>query len=540
MAHPIALAALTALEATPRGTASQAADAGFDRRTKASAKRSRCFGRAGLLLAGLSCAWPSHAAGTSEGDPKQVLEYHQNAARSGLFIVPSLTWEKARNLHADPNFHAEVAGPVYAQPLYWRSRDSGKALLLVATEQNIVYALDAETGAVSWKTSLGPPVRRSSLPCGNIDPLGITGTPAIDERAQAVYVAAMVTSGGIAKHLVFGLSLKDGALLPGWPFDVEAGLKANGKPFDSAVQNQRGALTVLDDAVYVPYGGHFGDCGDYRGWVIAVSLRSPHTVRSWSTGARGGGIWAAGGIGWDGRDIYFATGNTIGAQGWSGGEAVIRLDLDLSYSRKPQDFFAPSDWRELDQTDADLGATNPLLLSLPGSTPAELVLALGKDGKAYLLDRQNLGGIGGNLLAKRVSSDAIRTAPAHFSASGAEYVAFQGRGFDCPADTKGDLTALRIAAGSPPALSVVWCAQENGRGSPIVTTTDGHANPIVWVVGAEGDNRLHGFRGDTGAVLFSGGGPAEQMTLVRRFQTLIAAGGRLYVAADQHVYAFAY
>ena len=538
MADPITLAALTALEPTP--PASCAADAGFDRRTKAFARGSRYFGCWVLVLAGLSCAWPSHAAGTSESDPKQVLEYHQNAARSGLFIAPSLTWEKARNLHADPNFHADVAGPVYAQPLYWRSRDSGKALLLVATEQNIVYALDAETGAVFWKTLLGPPVRRASLPCGNIDPLGITGTPAIDEGAQTVYIAAMVNVAGIAKHVIFGLSLKDGALLSGWPFDVEAGLKASGKPFDSAVQNQRGALTVFGDTVYVPYGGHFGDCGDYRGWAIAVSLRSPHTVRSWSTSARGGGIWAAGGVGREGRDIYFATGNTIGAQAWGGGEAVIRLGLDLSYSHKPQDFFSPSDWRELDRTDADLGGTNPLVLSLPGATPPQLVLALGKDGKAYLLDRQNLGGIGGNLLVKKVSSDPIRTAPARFSASDAEYVAFQGRGFDCPADTKGDLTVLRIAAGSPPALTVAWCALENGRGSPIVTTTDGHANPIVWAVGAEGDNRLHGFRGDTGAVVYSGGGPAEQMTLVRRFQTLIAAGGRLYVAADQHVYAFAY
>jgi len=74
----------------------------------------------------------------------------------------------------------------------------------------------------------------------------------------------------------------------------------------------------------------------------------------------------------------------------------------------------------------------------------------------------------------------------------------------------------------------------------MVTTTDGKANPIVWAVGAEGDNRLHGFRGDTGAVVFSGGGAAETMSEVRRFQTLIAAGRHLYVAADQHIYAFGF
>ena len=496
-----------------------------------------------LLVVWFVAGTQSYAAVTSDSSKsatQEVLEHHQNATRSGLFVAPSLTWDRARNLHRDPNFHADVAGPVYAQPLYWRVPGSAKALLLVATEQNIVYALDAETGATAWKTLLGPPVPHSALPCGNIDPLGITGTPVIAERSQAIYLNAMVNgkSGGPPKHFVFALSLKDGSVLSGWPIDVETALKANGKTFNSSVQNQRGALTVVGETIYVPYGGHFGDCGDYRGWVVAVSLQPPHAVRSWSTGARGGGIWAPGGISADSRSIYLATGNTIGARAWSDGETVIRLGLDLSFSGKPQDFFAPPDWQELDAVDADLGGTNPLLFGLPGATASELVLALGKDGKAYLLDRQNLGGIGGSVAVKKVSSDAIRTAPAYFSSTNEVFVAFAGRGIDCPAGTQGDLTVIRIAAGSPPNLSVAWCAAESGRGSPIVTTTDGKANPIVWGIGAEGDNRLHGFRGDTGAVLFSGGGPAEAMTQVRRFQTLIVAGGRLYVAADQRIYAF--
>ena len=71
-----------------------------------------------------------------------------------------------------------------------------------------------------------------------------------------------------------------------------------------------------------------------------------------------------------------------------------------------------------------------------------------------------------------------------------------------------------------------------------MTTTDGHSNPIVWIVGAEGDNRLHGFRGDTGEPLFSG--PAQPMRGLRRFQTLIATEERLYVAADGTVYAFGF
>jgi hypothetical protein len=102
------------------------------------------------------------------------------------------------------------------------------------------------------------------------------------------------------------------------------------------------------------------------------------------------------------------------------------------------------------------------------------------------------------------------------------------------------LTVLRIAAGSPPRLSTAWCGAVRGRGAPIVTTTDGRSDPIVWMVGAEGDNQLHAFRGDTGEPLFTGGGRDGAMTGLRRFQTLIATAERLYVAADGRVYAFAF
>ena len=73
-----------------------------------------------------------------------------------------------------------------------------------------------------------------------------------------------------------------------------------------------------------------------------------------------------------------------------------------------------------------------------------------------------------------------------------------------------------------------------------MTTTDGHSDPIVWTVGAEGDGRLRGFNGQTGAVLFNGGGAAGAMSGLRRFQTLIATADRLYVAADGRIYAFAF
>jgi outer membrane protein assembly factor BamB len=501
----------------------------------------RCHPGLLLLLGALAVTVQGHAADTP-GATTEVLEQHGDVERSGLYVVPDLTWEAAAHLKRDPTFHAEVAGPVYAQPLYWHVSGSDGARLLVATEQNIVYALDSRSGAVAWKWSLGPAVARSSLPCGNIDPLGITGTPAIDSRRQAVYLDAMVgdkASGG-PRHKIFALSLKDGSVLPGWPVDVEAALKSSGRTFHSEVQNQRGALAIAGDVVYVAYGGHFGDCGNYHGWIVSVALDAPHAVRSWSTRARAGGVWAPGGVASHGRTVYFATGNTMGTDRWGDGEAVIRLGPDLTFSAQPQDFFTPSDWASLDESDADLGGTNPLLVKLPDATRSELMLALGKDGNAYLLDARKLGGIGGNLLRKRVSSSAIRTSPAYVAMENAALVAFQGGGVDCPRGTGGDLAMLRITGGSPPSLGVAWCASAQGRGSPIITTSDGRANAIVWIVGAEDSNRLRGFRADTGAVVFGGGGPADAMSEVRRFQAPIVVGRRLYIAADRQVYAFVF
>jgi outer membrane protein assembly factor BamB len=472
---------------------------------------------------------------------QSVLTYHGSSDRHGNFIAPSLNWQRVRLLHLDPSFQPRFSGHVYAQPLYWQPPGSSTAMLIVATEDNGVHAIDAKSGKEIWATSLGRPVQLSTQPCGNIDPLGITGTPVIEESTQAIYLDALVADASGPHHRIFALSLKDGSTLSGWPVDVAAALAARSQRFNSRFQNQRGALTILDGRVYVPFGGHFGDCGDYRGWVIGIRLQDPHEIVTWSTRGRGGGIWAPGGISSDGRSLFVATGNTIDATTWNDGEAVFRLTAELRRDDQPQNFFAPSDWRKLDSLDADLGGTNPLSLDLASvaGRPKPLVLALGKDGRAYLLNRDNLGGIGGSLAAARVSQSPIRTAPAAYPGSDGMFVAFRGQAADCPAPRlASNLMALKISDGSPPSMATAWCAAFEGEASPVVTTTDGRSNPIVWIVGAEGDGRLHGYRGDTGEPLFLGGGPDDVMIGLRHFQTVLPAGGRLYVAADRRIYAF--
>ena len=483
-----------------------------------------------------------HGAGpAASGLDATVPQYHNSPARTGLYIVPTLTERAAARLHRESASRVPLQGPTYAQPLFWAATYPGdRDLIFVATEKNQVYAIDASNGSVTWQRSLGAPVPLRTLPCGNIDPLGITGTPVIDSASRTLFLDALTTPDGgrTKKHLIVALSIDDGATRPGWPVDVSAAVRAGAVGFDSAVQNQRGALALLGGTLYVPYGGHFGDCGGYHGWVVGVPIDQPAAPRGWATRARGGGVWAPGGLASDGTALYAATGNTFGATTWADGEAIIRLRPGPTFSGRSVDYFTPADWRELDDTDTDLGGSGPLLLEVPGARPSSLVVALGKNGDAYLLDRANLGGIGAPLAHRHVSERPIINAAAAYATAAGSYIAFRGRGSGCPAGQSGDLIALRIVPTAPPTINVAWCTTASGRGSPIVTTVDGRSEAIAWTIAAEMDNRLRGFDGDTGRPIFAGGGPGDQLSFVRRFQTPIVARGRIIVAADDQLVAF--
>ncbi len=487
------------------------------------------------LWRGLSLLMAAAAGLGGAAADQSVVTYHAAADRSGLYVAPALTWAKAPTVRLDTGFHATVDGAVYAQPLYWvPPAGGGAARIIVATEQNFVYALDASTGAQIWETSLGAPVPRSALPCGNINPMGVTGTPTIDPTTGIVYLEAYVqTSSGGPRHMVFGLSLATGKLAPGWPVDVANGLAALNRGFNNAPQGQRSALTLVNGKLYVPYAGHFGDCGTYNGMVVGFNLAKPGVFGFWSTETTGGGSWGQSGVAFDGSSMFVTTGNTFSSSNssWGGGEAVIRLPATLTNPAQDADFFAPTNWQFLDQNDLDLGGTS----AIPIDTPvAARVLALGKDGNAYLLNRENLGGIGHAIAVTQVSTSAIRTAMATYPGAGTAMVAFEGQGAACPSGQSGNLVMLKI---TPSAIATAWCASFTGSGAPIATTTDGKSNPIVWVVGAQGDGQLYGFRGTDGKLLVTAAGGSAP---IQGFQTILWANGRFYVAADGAVYAFVY
>ena len=167
----------------------------------------------------------------------------------------------------DTKFNATISGHVYAQPLFWKPKSAKRGLVVVATESNNVYALDEANGKVVWQNLIGNAMPLSQLPCGNIDPMGITGTPVIDPATGTLYFDAMTKTSNGARHMVHALSLTDGSELSGWPLDMQAAI---GGGWDSSVQGERSGLLFFKGTLYVVYGGHFGDCGSYRGTVAQI------------------------------------------------------------------------------------------------------------------------------------------------------------------------------------------------------------------------------------------------------------------------------
>ena len=462
-----------------------------------------------------------------------VTEHHNHDSRDGLYIDPAFTFTAAAALTRDTNFNGTISGNVYAQPLYIEGGPGGRAMVIAVTESNNVYTLDAASGKVIWQDHVGAPVPLANLPCGDINPLGITGTPIVDLASRTLFLDAMTTpdNGATKQHLIYALNVDTGTTNAGWPVNVNSNAVSGTIIFNSIYQNERGALAIVSNIVYVPYGGHFGDCGQYRGWLVGVAEHNPTNVMAWATTNTGGGMWAVGGPASDGASPFIATGNTFGAGTiWGGGEAIIRFLTGPVFSALTNDYWAPTNWPSLDSGDTDLGGSGALLVEVPGATPSKLVVSLGKDGNAYLLNRTNLGGINLPLAQAHISSSKIIQAAA-------AYQTILGTHVVCCGNTS-NLIAFRINATSPPTITSAWTANQNGRGSPFVTSTDGTNNVIVWGIGSEGSQRLQGFNATNGAVIYAGGGANELMTGTRRFNTAIAARGRIYVANDNKVYAF--
>jgi len=491
-----------------------------------------------LIIAALFCR-----TAVAAPEPVNVTQFHNHESRDGLYIDSAFIQSSAANLTRDLNFDGTIVGNVYAQPLYIENGPGGKAMIIVATESNNVYALDAGNGTIIWRRNVGDPVSADDLICTKFNPMGITGTPIVDLASRALFLDAMITPDGgtTKKHLILSLNVDTGDINPGWPVDVDAATY-NGIHFDASIQQQRPALGIVGNILYVGYGSMM-DCSLFHGWLVGVPIDDPANITAWAaaTKTHGGPIWGVGGIASDGKNPFVITGNTFSPPNWQGGEAVIGFQPGPIFSGSPADYWVPENWLNLDSFDEDLGSSGPLLVDVPDATPSHLVVALGKDRNVYLVNRDNLGGISAPIAVSQVASSTIIQAAVTYRTKPSTHVAFRANN-----DGNTVLSAFRITPTNPPAIASGWNVNRGsgGCGSPFVTSTDGNNNMIVWVVGTEdhatgGDQRLHGYDGDSGAVVYDGGGPNELMAETHYYSTTgIVARGRIYVAGDNKVYAF--
>ncbi len=375
---------------------------------------------------------------------------------------------------------------VYAEPLVYHGR------VYVATENDTVYALDQTTGTVAWRSHLGTPVPGSSLPCGDIDPLGITGTPVIDPTSNTIFV--VTESGPPIGHALIGLDASTGVprvLASGDPW-----------PVIPVTHQQRPALALANGRVYWAYGGLAGDCGNYHGTVLSVRTDGTDPTEYVVPTPNQGAIWAPSGPAIDAAgNVWVSTGNGASSTTFDHGDAVIELGPTL----RERGYFAPSNWAALNQSDLDLGSTGPLLL------PDGLVFQSGKSGDTYLIRQSNPGGIGGQVASLSIGCNSS----GGNAALGASivYVTCQG-----------GTRALLVGPG--PTLRLLWQGPTDANGSPVV---DGGT---VWVVGVD-SGVLYALDPLTGSVR-----QAIPVGHARHFTSPTIAAGAVIVATDTTVQAF--
>lgn len=293
--------------------------------------------------------------------------YHLNNQRTGYLASTPDPHSLA------PLWSMHLDGAVYAEPLVVGNH------VIVATEGDSLYALDPATGTTQWHTQVGTPVPQSSLPCGDIDPLGITGTPVYDPATGLVFAVAEITG---PAHILVGLDVNTGKI------KVRRSADTNG--MDPRAHQQRGALTLANGMIYIPYGGLDGDCSDYIGRVVASQTDGQGALLSYQVPtAREAGIWAPPGASVDASgNLFVAVGNGASTQGqWDHSDSILKLSPTL----KLEDGFAPAAWGPENAADEDLGSQGPVLL------PNNLLFTAGKSGKGYILHSDALGGVGGQI-----------------------------------------------------------------------------------------------------------------------------------------------
>jgi hypothetical protein len=479
-----------------------------------------------------------------------VLTNKNDNYRSGLNSSETLLNSTSVNLTTFGKLGAiSVDGYVQAQPLYYANlgiNGGTHNVVFVATMHDSVFAFDADSGQQYWQTSFINPsagvttVSGAKQGCTGVtgfNEIGILSTPVIDNTTNTLYVIAKTaeTSGSTTNYVfrLHALDITTGLEVFGGP--VVIGGTADGISFAAQNLLQRTSLLLANGTIYLGFGSNGCDL-NARGWVMAYSastLQQTGIMVTQPDNAYGSSVWQSGtGFAADSNGyIYFVTANglfNVGVTYPDLGDSVVKASLG-SNGLSEVDYFTPFDQANMAANDLDLGAAGVLLLPDQAGTYAHEMIATGKPGNIYLINRDNLGqynSANNNQIPQYIPAalGEMHGNPIYWN----NYVYFLAQ--------QDNLKAYSLTNG---VLSNTPVAQTASRlttiGLPVVSA-NGTSNGIVWLVrNIKGTPLMSAYDALSLTLLYDSGMAAngrDSLGVVPHFATPTVANGKVYAGTQ--------
>jgi hypothetical protein len=432
-------------------------------------------------------------------------------------------------------------------------------VVYVVTENNTVYAIDANVGTVLLSRSLGKPVRWP-LGCNNNAPnVGINSTPVIDSATNTLYLITYIQESSGPVHRLHALDL--GTLADkSTPQTVAAShTLSDGTTFtfNAAYQRQRPGLLLANGNVYAGFGSFCDfNANLSRGWMLGwnASTLAPLSANRLNDNQANSpnsfflsSVWMSGygPAADDSGNILFVTGNSDYSGSTYDGvtnlqESVVKVSANLT---SVLDLFTPSNQSSLDQEDADFGSGGVMVLpDQPGSTP-HLAVAAGKYGDMYLMNEDDLGGystttnnvlgtyyVGGCWCGQSYFVDPIDGLARVVSSGGNTVNVWKLQTSSSPKLTSAGHASIASGAQDPGFFTSI---SSNGNAGPIIWVLSrpvSQANDKVWLYAFDPDNKMSTlFKGLAGYWPNQGG----NSNLVP-----VVANGKVYVGTNKELRIF--
>jgi outer membrane protein assembly factor BamB len=455
-------------------------------------------------------------------------------------------------------FAAPLDGYMYAQPLFVRDvaiPGRGKHnVVYAATENNTVFAIDADSGAELFRANLGSSVPKEQLACLDMGPqIGITGTPVIEPATQTLFVAAKTFQNGGSYFQLHAIDIASGSERSGSPVLITATLPGHGGgsrngavTFNAAPQLQRPGLLLVHGQVLITFGS-ICDRGEFHGWVFAYDSATLKQSGAFLTTPNGhhGGIWQAGGSPAVGPldDVYVITGDgefDASDGGSDYGDSFLRLQLAPGDKISRADYFTPFDQKEMDVENADLGSSAPMLLPDQLGPHSHLLFGAAKNGSMYLVDRDDMGhylSSSNRQIVQYISHffpTKVHVSPAYWRDATSEWV------YVSPVE--GPIQAFPLLHGRLTAAPSSQTPTVFGYpGATPVISSNGDSDGIVWAL-ENYSGVLHAFAASNlSRELYNarqapdGRDTAEHGV---QFYAPLVANGKVYFGTRQHLYAY--